>query len=137
METDETTKAAEEFFAGTNEKPMLKLSEVVEAMREKRIELDCKGVLMCCTEESVSSVFDFDSCSFSKKSDISLMLVHNGAAQLAHECMSQHSPQAAGVLAEAAYRKGASGFIEAMMQGLCAGVCQGEDADGKEGESHE
>lgn len=135
METDETTKAAEEFFAeGADKKPTLKMSEVIQAMREQRIEMDCKAVLMCCDEDKCDSLLNLDLCAQEGQNGFSLMIVHNGCAALAASVM-QGDPAAAAVLAKFAYRQEQISNIKSKLSSLLDKEDNADD--GKEGESHE
>lgn len=134
MKTDETTKAAELVFAGKNEKPMLKMSEVIQAMREQRIEMDCKAVLMCCDEDKCDSLLNLNLCAQEGQNGFSLIIVHNGCAALA-ACVMQGDPEAAAVLAKFAYSQERISDIKSKLSSLL--YKEDNAGDGKEGEDNE
>lgn len=100
---------------GADEAPKLKLSEIISAMNDDRIELDCKAVIAICSDTQSISMLNVPMLDITKKSDTVLLLIYNGLSQLMHEAM-QWKPEAlvafALALGRAESLRGIQGAIE-------------------------
>lgn len=67
-------------------KPIYKLSEIVAALKEDRVEIDTLAVLACVTEDGFFvSLLDIDRLIAKKQKHIALIVMHGGLPQLMWE----------------------------------------------------
>lgn len=110
-------------------KKKLKLSEIVSAYKEGRLELDCKAVFLVVTDKYCGSAFDYDRCRLISKTDTQLAMIANGVAAMANACM-KFDPDACAAMARftaKSYHEDKFNLVDEALNRLF----------GKEGRSHE
>lgn len=111
---------------GADEAPKLKLSEIIAAMNDDRIELDCKAVIAICSDTQSISMINVPMMDITKKSDMVLLLIYNGLSQLMHEAM-QWKPEALVAFALAYGRDDLRDGLKDAMCGIVKEIAGKED----------
>lgn len=116
-----------------------KLSEIVAALRNHDVELDCKAVISYYTDDFTGSVLDIDLLDIHHREDVLFLLIHGGVQALMHQA-NEYDPKALSVLVEAEARKMRDVSMRDILCGFAQSVQSEQDddaADGKEGADHE
>ena len=96
---------------GADEAPKFKLSEIVAAMDDDRIELDCKAILSVRSSTQSISMLNVKMLDITEKHDQVLMLIFGGLSRLMHEAI-KWKPEALAAFAEAMGREEAMNSLK-------------------------
>lgn len=106
--------------------PKFKLSEIIAAMNDDRIELDCKAVIAVCSSTQAISMLKMSMLDIKESSDTVLLLIHKGLSQLLTEA-SLYRPEALAVFAAAMGRDALGDGVKDAMVGLVKAIAGKED----------
>lgn len=111
---------------GADEAPKFKLSEIIAAMNDDRIELDCKAVIAVCSSTQSISMINVPMLDITKRSETVLLLIHNGLSRLLTEA-SSFRPEALAAFAAAMGREVSCDRMANSVSGLLKELAGKED----------
>lgn len=108
-------------------KPIYKLSEIIEAMKEDRVELDVPVILACCGDEYCEASLNFDLLNLRRVQHDALLDLHVGLSQLMSEQMNLN-PETMAIFAAAKGRNYRDKELETKFIAALKGEQEGGEA---------